>query len=378
MDCSAIAEELDGIRSSVRQFLAREILPHRAAWSAAGMVDRTAWAKAGAAGLLGASIPEAHGGGGGDFRHDAVIFEELGKANFIDFGISVHSGIVLPYFLHLGTPKQKAQWLPRLVSGDAVAAVAMTEPGAGSDLQAMRTSAVRDGDTFVINGQKTFISNGLLADVVVLAVKTDPAAGAKGMSLLIVESDRPGFRRGRRLEKIGLHAQDTSELFFDDVRVPVSNLLGGGEGQGFRQLMQMLPQERLVIALQGLGAMEAAVEETVRYAKERIVFGKPLMEIQNTRFRLAEAATYVKVARSFVEDCVARLVAGTLDVPTAAMAKWWVTDRQLAVADQCLQLFGGYGYMSEYPISQMFLTARAQTIYAGTNEIMKEIIARSL
>jgi len=378
MPSAAPPEEIEIIRHSVRQFIAQEVVPNRERWRKAGIVDRALWLKAGEMGLIGPGVPEEYGGGGGDFRHEAVVYEELGRANFIDFGITVHSGVVLPYFLHLGTEAQKEAWLPKLVSGEAVSAVAMTEPDAGSDLQAMRTTARRDGGDYVITGQKTFISNGLLADVVVVAAKTDTAAGSRGITLFIVEADREGFRRGRKLEKMGLHAQDTSELFFDEVRVPAANILGGVEGQGFKQLMSMLPQERLVIALQGLGAMEAAIAETVRYAKERRVFGKPLMEMQNTRFRLAEAATEARIARVFVEDCIAKLADGTLDVPTAAMAKWWVTDRQCAVIDECLQLFGGYGYMTEYPICQMFLDARGQKIYAGTNEIMKEIIARSL
>ncbi|HZH27714.1 MAG TPA: acyl-CoA dehydrogenase family protein [Azospirillaceae bacterium] len=379
MPDGALRDELEQLRNTTRRFLERHVVPHCGRWRRAGRVDRAVWLEAGRAGLLGASVPAEYGGSGGDFRHEAVICEELARINFIDFGIGVHSGIVVPYVVRHGTPEQKARWLPMLVSGEMVAAIAMTEPGAGSDLQAMRTGARLDGDAYVLRGQKTFISNGQQADLVLVCARTDPAQGGKGLSLLGVETGRAdGFRRGRNLEKIGLHAQDTSELFFDDVRVPVDALLGGVPGQGFRMMMEMLPQERLIIAVQGLAAMEAALAEAIRYVKEREAFGRKLIEFQNTRFKLAEARTEATVARAFVERCIDDLVAGRLDAPTAAMAKWWVTDRQWAVVDECLQLFGGYGYMAEYPIAQMWLDARAQRIYGGTNEIMKELVARSL
>jgi acyl-CoA dehydrogenase len=370
--------ELTLLRDTTRQFIEDEINPHREAWRRQKCVDRSLWRKAGEVGLLGASLPEIYGGSGGDFRYEAVIYEELGRADFVDFGITIHSGIVVPYFLHLGTAQQRETWLPRLASGETIAAVAMSEPDAGSDLQAMRTTALRDGDDYVIRGQKTFISNGQLADVVIVAAKTDPSARGKGVSLFIVEASRDGFRRGRNLHKIGLHAQDTSELFFDDVRVPAENLLGGVEGQGFKQLMTMLPQERMVIAIQGLGSIDRAIEETIRYTKDRRAFGKPLYEMQNTRFLLAEVSTEARLARIFIDRCITDLIAGKLDIATAAMAKYWVTDKQCEIIDRCLQLFGGYGYMDEYPISQLYLNARAQRIYGGANEVMKEIIARSL
>lgn len=381
MDASAADQtaELTLFRETVRRFFAAEVVPHITAWRKAGMVAREAWRRAGAAGLLCASIPAEFGGGGGDFRHEAILIEELAAIGFGDFAISLHNAIIAPYLLHYGTETQKHRWLPRMASGDMVAAIAMTEPDAGSDLQAIRTTARRVGDTYVLNGQKTFISNGQLADLVIVAVKTRIDAGAKGISLIAVETqDAPGFRRGRNLEKIGKHAQDTSELFFDDVVVPAENLLGGEPDRGFAQLMQQLPQERLVIAVGAVAAMEAALAETIAYVRSRRAFGKTLMEFQNTRFVLAEAKTTTQVARVFVDDCIARLLAGTLDVGTAAMAKYWTSEMQGKVIDSCLQLFGGYGFMAEYPIAQRYTDARVQRIYGGSNEIMKELIARGL
>ncbi len=381
MDASAADQtaELTLFRETVRRFFAAEVVPHIAAWRKAGMVAREAWRRAGAAGLLCASMPAEFGGGGGNFRHEAILIEELAAIGFGDFAISLHNAIIAPYLLHYGTETQKHRWLPRMASGDMVAAIAMTEPDAGSDLQAIRTTARRVGDTYVLNGQKTFISNGQLADLVIVAVKTRIDAGAKGISLIAVETrDAPGFRRGRNLEKIGKHAQDTSELFFDDVVVPAENLLGGEPDRGFAQLMQQLPQERLVIAVGAVAAMEAALAETIAYVRSRRAFGKTLMEFQNTRFVLAEAKTTTQVARVFVDDCIARLLAGTLDVGTAAMAKYWTSEMQGKVIDSCLQLFGGYGFMAEYPIAQRYTDARVQRIYGGSNEIMKELIARGL
>lgn len=362
------------VRETARKFLAEEVLPHKDAWRAAGQVARSVWFKAGEAGLLGAGIPEEFGGAGGDFRHEAAIYSELGRADFVDFGIGVHSGIVLPYFLHLGTERQKADWLPKLCSGEAIAAVAMTEPGTGSDLRSIATKAVRDGDEYVLNGQKTFISNGILADVVIVAART----GDTGLSLFIVEKDRPGFSVGRAIKKIGLEGQDTAELYMSDVRIPAENLLGGEEGVGMKQLKTMLPQERLVIAIQGLGSLETAIRLTVDYAKDRKAFGAPLMDLGTIRAVLAEVETEADLARVYLDYCVLRLLRGDLDVATAAKAKWWVTDRQVSIIDRCLQIFGGYGYTTEYPISQLYLNARAQTIYGGTTEVMKEIVARSL
>ncbi len=381
MDASTADQtaELTLFRETVRRFFAAEVVPHITAWRKAGMVAREAWRRAGAAGLLCASMPAEFGGGGGNFRHEAILIEELAAIGFGDFAISLHNAIIAPYLLHYGTETQKHRWLPRMASGDMVAAIAMTEPDAGSDLQAIRTTARRVGDTYVLNGQKTFISNGQLADLVIVAVKTRIDAGAKGISLIAVETqDAPGFRRGRNLEKIGKHAQDTSELFFDDVVVPAENLLGGEPDRGFAQLMQQLPQERLVIAVGAVAAMEAALAETIAYVRSRRAFGKTLMEFQNTRFVLAEAKTTTQVARVFVDDCIARLLAGTLDVGTAAMAKYWTSEMQGKVIDSCLQLFGGYGFMAEYPIAQRYTDARVQRIYGGSNEIMKELIARGL
>lgn len=372
------ASLLEAFRHTVRRFLEAEVVPHIPRWRKAGQVDRAAWRRAGEAGLLCVGLPERWGGGGGDFRFEAVIIEEFARIGFSDFAIPLHSAVIAPYIWRYGTDAQRETWLPRLASGETVAAIAMTEPGAGSDLQAIRSRAVWDGTCYRLSGQKTFISNGQIADLVIVAAKTDPAARARGISLFLVEADRPGFRRGRALEKIGKHAQDTSELFFDDVPLPREALLGGREGQGFAQLMEQLPQERLVIAVGAVAAMEAALAETIAHVRTREVFGQPLIAFQNTRFVLAEAKTTARIARVFIEDCIARLLRGALDVETAAMAKWWTTEMQGRVIDACLQLFGGYGYMSEFTIAHRFTDARIQRIYGGTNEIMKELIARHI
>ncbi|MFI2279500.1 acyl-CoA dehydrogenase family protein [Nocardia beijingensis] len=371
-------DDLDALRELARSFFAKELTPNIDKFIEQHHVDREFWNKAGALGLLCASIPEEYGGGGGTFAHEAVLIEEQAKAFDTSWGATLHSGIVAHYLLHYGTEEQKRQWLPKMASGEVVGAIAMTEPGTGSDLQNVKTKAIRHGDEYVVNGSKTFITNGSQADLIIVVAKTDTSEGAGGISLILVEADRPGFRRGRVLDKVGQKGQDTSELFFEDVRVPVSNLLGTQEGQGFVQLMQQLPQERLIIAVGSVAGMEAALEVTLRYTKERHAFGKPLFAFQNTKFTLAEAATEARVARVFLDDCIMRHLRGELDIPTVAMAKWWTTDRAMAVADECLQLHGGYGYMTEYPISRMWTDSRVQKIYGGTNEIMKEIIARSL
>jgi acyl-CoA dehydrogenase len=376
---STASEEIEEFRNQTRRLIAREFVPQRERWLEERQVDRAAWRKAGEAGLLCASMPVEHGGAGGDFRHEAVIAEELVKAGLIDFAIPLHNAIIVPYIERYGSEEQKQRWMPKLASGERVAAICMTEPGTGSDLQSVKTTARKSGNQYVINGAKTFISSGQNADLIVVVAKTDPGQGAKGVSLIVVETDEvEGFRRGRNLHKVGMKGSDTSELFFDDVRVPTANLLGAEEGRGFFQLMDQLPQERLMIAVQSLALMEYAVEETVRYVKERKAFGQALIEFQNTRFRLAECATLVKVGRAFVDDCTQKLVAGKLDVATASMAKMWLSERCCEVADVCLQLHGGYGYMMEYPIARIWTDARVSRIYGGTNEIMRELIARSL
>jgi acyl-CoA dehydrogenase len=355
-----------------------EIVPNDARWREQHHVDRELWSKAGEVGLLCTDIPAEYGGVGGDVRHEAVVAEEMGRHGITSLGHAVHS-IVAHYVLNYGTEAQKQDWLSRMATGELVGAIAMTEPGAGSDLQAIRTRAVREGDEYVVNGSKTFISNGLHAGLVGVVVKTDPAQGSRGISILMVETkDLQGYRVGRVLDKIGQNGWDTAELFFDDCRVPASCLLGPAEGQGFVQMMRDLPYERVLLAIGGLGAMEYALKLTADYTRERKVFGKPLLELQNTRFKLAEVKTSVHVARVFVDDCIVKLRAGKLDTVTASMAKYWVTDMQNKVMDECLQLFGGYGYTREYPISQLYVDSRVQRIYGGANEIMKEIIARSI
>jgi acyl-CoA dehydrogenase len=374
--------EHDELADLVRAFFAKEVLPHTARVLAQGHPDRDHYRRAGDLGLLGLSVPVEYGGGGGAFTHEAVLLDEQTRAGDSSLGLAVHSGIITGYLVAYGTEEQKQRWLPGLCAGTLIGAIAMTEPDGGSDLQAMRTRALRDGDDYVVDGAKTFISNGGLADLVILAAKTDPTERAAGVSLLICEvggdGDRPGFRRGRLLSKIGLKGNDTAELFFDDFRVPAANLLGGAEGVGFAQLMGQLPQERLVIGIGAVAAMERAIELTVAYVKERTAFGKPLIGHQNTRMVLAECVTRTRASRVFLDDCIAKHVRGELDVATAAMAKYWLTEGQCEVVDRCLQLFGGYGYTMEYPIAQMYADARAQKIYGGTNEIMKELIARAL
>lgn len=365
-------------RETCRRFFDKEVTPFHMKWEEDGVVPRDLWRKAGEQGLLGMTMPEQYGGAGADFLYSAILIEEQGRAIASGPGFSLHNDIVVPYLLHYGTEEQKKKWIPKACSGELVTAIAMTEPGTGSDLQSVKTSAVMDGNHWVINGSKTFISNGQLADLVIVVAKTDPKLGAKGTSLIAVETKADGFKRGRNLEKIGMKAQDTSELFFDNVRVPADHLLGDGAGMGFVQLMQQLPQERLVIAIQALAAIEAALHHTLAYVKERKAFGKQIIDFQNTRFKLAEVKTKAQVARSFVEDCIARHLKGELDVPTAAMAKYWTTDLQCEAIDQCLQFFGGYGYMWEYPIARLYADSRVQKIYGGTNEIMKELIGRTL
>jgi len=370
--------ELVTFREVVRRFLAAEFLPHEERWKGQGYVDPAAWRQAGEMGLLLTDVPEQYGGAGGTFAHEAILAEALAHAGISGFGNAVHS-IVAHYLLNHGSEAQKQAWLPGMARGELITAIAMTEPGAGSDLQGVKTRAERDGDHYVLNGAKTFISNGYNAKLVCVVAKTDPAARARGISLIMLEvGDLPGYRVGRILEKIGQKAQDTCELFFDDCRVPAANLLGPEEGQGFYQLMQELSYERTLIAVAAVAALERAVETTVQYTKERQAFGRPLFDMQNTRFRLAEAKTIAHVGRVFVDSCIERLLAGRLDAVTASMAKWWTTEMQCQVIDECVQLHGGYGYMLEYPIAQMYADSRVQKIYGGANEIMKEIIARSL
>ena len=373
-------EELRIFSDSVGRFFDEHAPPERTArWREDGMVERAFWAEAGKAGLLGVSVPEVYGGGGGDFRHDLVVFEQAGRKDVSGFGASLHNGIIVPYFVAHGTEEQKHRWLPGLCNGELISAVCMSEPGVGSDLQNIRTTALRDGNGYRINGAKTFISSGQLGNLVVVVAKTDPTLGAKGVSLLVVETEKvEGFRRGRKLDKIGQDAADTSELFFDDVWVPTENLLGLDEGQGFRQLMTELPRERLVIAFQSMVEIEKALEITVAYVKERKAFGKTVFDFQNTQFKLADLKTEAMAAKTFVNYCLDQLLSGKLDTPTASMAKLLVTELQGKVIDQCLQFHGGYGYMNEYPIARMYRDARVSRIYGGANEIMRMLIARTL
>lgn len=378
IDSPWMTAELEGFRDAVRRFVAHEIAPHQERWRKQQHVDRELWNKAGDMGLLLADIPEEYGGSGGSFAHMAVVFEELAYAGDMNFGLHVHA-IVAHYLLNQGTEEQKRKYLPKLASGEMVAAIAMSEPGAGSDLKGIRTTAIKGEGGYRVNGSKTFISNGYLADLVLVVAKTDPAAGAKGISLMLLETcDNPGFRVGRILEKVGQKGQDTCELFFDDARVPAQNVLGGEEGKGFAQLMTELPYERTLVAIVGVASIERALELTVAHARERKAFGQALIEMQNTRFALAEIKTETTVARVFLDRCIEDMMAGRMDTVRASMAKYWITDLQCKVVDQCVQLFGGYGYMLEYPIAQMYVDARVQRIYGGANEIMKEIIARSL
>lgn len=370
--------DLEEFRELARNFCQKELIPNQERWIENKQVDRELWQKAGEVGLLGLSIPEEYGGGGGTFAHEAVLYEEQARAGDGAWGVSVHSGIVAPYLLAYASEEKKREYLPKLCSGQYVGALAMTEPGTGSDLQSIKTRAVRDGDEYVINGAKTFITNGVHADLVVVAAKTDPEAGAQGVSLFLVETASDGFQRGRVLDKVGLKGQDTAEIFFDDVRVPAANLLGEQEGLGFIHMMQQLPQERLIIAVTAVAGMEAAVDQTLAYTKERTAFDRPIFGFQNTKFTLAESATEAAVARAFLDQCIERHLRGELDVQGAAMAKLWATERVNKVVDDCLQLFGGYGYMTEYPIARAWADVRINRIFGGTSEIMKEIIARSL
>ena len=363
---------------SVRKFFADELAPNIERWIDAGIVDRVFWVKAGEAGILGAAIEEAYGGAGAGISFDAITIYEQARCSDSGWGFGIQS-IVIHYIRAYGTEDQKARWLPKLATGEMVAALAMTEPGCGSDVQSVRTSATKTGNEYLITGSKTFITNGQTANLICLAAKTDKDAGASGVSLIMVETDDlEGFRRGKNLNKLGLKAQDTTELFFEDVRVPKNNLLGIQEGQGFYQLMNQLPWERLLIGITALGAIDFALEETTRYVRERKAFGTRVMDFQNTRFKLAEMKTKAEVTRSFLNDGIQKLDAGILDASTASMAKWWGSQTQCEIMDECVQLHGGYGYMMEYPITRLYADARVQKIYGGTNEIMKELIARSL
>jgi acyl-CoA dehydrogenase len=370
--------DLDQWRDTCARFVEEELVADDEAARKRGNVGHAVWRKAGELGLLCTDIPTEYGGAGGDFRHEAVLYEECARRGISGWANSVHT-IVAHYFLNHGTPAQKDRYLPRLARGELVGAIAMTEPGAGSDLQGIRTRADKRGEHYVINGSKTFITNGFLAGVVLVVCKTDPTQGARGTSILIVDTENcPGFRVGRVLDKLGMKSQDTSELFFDDVTVPAANLLGGNEGQGFYQLMGDLPYERLIIGVTALATMEGAYEATLAYVRERKAFGKPIGDLQNTRFKLAEVATTIQVGRAFIDRCVEQLVQGKLDTATASMAKLWGSEAQGRVLDECLQLFGGYGFMNEYVIARMYADARVQRIYGGTSEIMKEVISRAL
>lgn len=381
IDRTLFSAEHEAFRDSFRRFMDKEIAPFHAQWEEQGYVDRAVWNKAGDNGFLCMTMPEEFGGAGADKLYSIVQMEELGRAGFSGIGYSLHSEIVAPYIAHYGTPEQKARYLPRLASGEMIGAIAMSEPAAGSDLQGIKTTAtVQPDGSYVLKGSKTFITNGWHADLVIVVAKTNPAAGAKGTSLLLVERGMPGFSVGKRLNKLGLKAQDTSELFFDDVRVPAENLLGGAamENRGFICLMEQLPWERLQIAIGAVAAAQGAIGWTLDYVKDRKVFGQAVATFQNTRYKLAEMQTEVQVARVFVDKCTELLLQDKLDTATASMAKYWCSDLQCKVMDECVQLFGGYGYMWEYPITRAYADARVQRIYGGTNEIMKEVISRSM
>ena len=374
-----MSEDVVLLEESARRFIATKYAPHLEKWHEDHFYPREVWTKAGAAGLLCASMPEEYGGAGGSFAHEAVIDRQFSLAGFDAFGAPLHSGIVAPYILRYGTEEQRKRWLPKLASGEFVGAIAMSEPGTGSDLQGVRTTALRSGNGYVLNGSKTFITNGQHANLIIVVAKTDPKQGAKGVSLMVVETDdASGFRRGRKLKKLGLDSADTSELFFEEVALPPESLLGTEEGQGFYQLMMELPQERLIVSVGAVAMMERALALTIDYVRERDAFGKKIIDFQNTQFVLAECKSEATVARVFLDHCIERHVKGELDTTTASMAKYWHTDLVGKIIDRCLQLFGGYGYMDEYPISRMYRDARVMRIYAGTNEIMKLLIARSL
>jgi len=372
-------EDVNIFYEAVKGFIEKECLPHGDRWEKAGVVDREVWTKAGEAGLLCPAAPEEYGGAGGDWRHDYVFHMAVSELGVDGWGASLHNSIVAPYIWHYGSEEQKKRLLPKMISGEYVGAIAMSEPAAGSDLQGIKTTAKKDGNGYRINGSKTFITNGGTANFIIVVAKTDPTAGAKGTSLFMVETDGlEGFRRGRLLDKVGLKGQDTAELFFDDMWVPADALLGPEEGQGFIQLMQQLPQERLQIAVQGVGMMKRALDETIRYVKERQAFGKPILAFQNTQFKLAELKTKATIAEVFCQHCSDLLLKGELDAATASMAKYWVSDTQCELIDECVQLHGGYGFMNEYPVARMWRDARVQRIYGGTNEIMKLLISRTL
>ncbi len=374
---SVFREDHEMLRETIRRFLERECKPRQAQWDKDGRVDRETWLKAGREGLLCTTLDPEWGGAGGDFGHAAVIVEEIARSGVSGLGFGLHSDVVAPYIARLGTPEQKKKWLPRCATGEVMLAIAMSEPGAGSDLKAIRTTALRDGNEYVINGAKTFISNGLNCDLVIVVAKTEPELGAKGVSLILVEADRTGFRKGRKLEKMGQEAADTAELFFDDVRVPFTNVLGE-ENKGFAYLMQELAQERLVIALGAAAKMEAMLNETVRYTKDRVVFGKPLFDFQNTRFKLAEIKVRTTAVRMMVDQYLSEHLKRKLTVEEAAIAKLFSTEELSKALDELLQLYGGYGYMMEYPITRAYVDTRVYRIYGGTSEVMKELIARQL
>lgn len=365
-------------RDSFRKFVEREVVPHHPQWEKDGVVSRDVWRKAGEGGFLCMDAPEEYGGTGlADFRYNMIVIEELVRVGASGVAFSIQSDVIMPYILNYATDEQKRRWLPKMVKGEFITAIAMTEPNTGSDLQAVGTTAVKDGDHYIINGQKTFITNGVLNDLVIVVAKTNANAGHEGISLIVVERGTEGYETGRNLDKIGMHAQDTAELFFSNVKVPLSNLLGQ-EGHGFYHLMQQLPQERLVVAVSAVAACERVLEQTIQYCQERTAFGRPIGKFQNSRFTLAELKTETQIARVFVDHCVMLLNRRELTVEDAAMAKWWTTERQIKLVDRCLQLYGGYGYMMEYPIAKAFIDSRVQTIYAGTTEIMKEIIGRGM